>query len=142
MAQKFSSKKRAFTYGEHLVIIQDGKFSPIDLDEERFKEIIDDILNYEKNCITADLVLQNAMKRYTGIYVFERVFEGTIKSDSEFYNTWKDYIFNLEKFQIINPRAYENYQKKRIEIRKKSNTEAFLNNCESDSIFRACSRIK
>lgn len=137
-----SSNKRLFTYKNQLGYVQYGMFMPIHLDEERFKEIIDDILNYEKNCVTADLVLQNAMKRYTGIYVFERVFEGTIKSDSEFYNTWKEYVLNLEKFQIINPRAYENYQRQRIEIRKKSNTEAFLNNCESDSIFRACSRIK
>jgi len=137
-----SSNKRLFTYKDQLGYVQYGMFMPVHLDEERFKEIIDDIVNYEKNCVTADLVLQNAMKRYTGIYVFERIFNGAINSDSEFYNTWKDYIFNLEKFQIINPRAYENYQKKRIEIRKNSNAEAALNTYESVSIFRACSRIK
>ena len=137
-----SSNKRLFAFGKQLGYVQHGMFTPVHLDEERFKEVIDEILNCEKKCKTPDLVLQNAMKRYTGIYILVRLFDGAINSDSEFYNTWKEYIVNLEKFRNINPKASESYQKERIKVRKNSSTEAFLNNCEFISRFRACSRRK
>ena len=142
MAYVPSGNKRLFAYGNQLGYVQYGMFMPVHLDEERFKEVIDDVINYERNCVAADLVLQNAMKRYTGIYVLVRVFDGKSNRDSDFYNTWKEYILNLEKFKKINPKARENHQKKILTIRKNSNKEAFLNNCESASIFRACARIK
>ena len=136
-----SSNQRAFTYGNQLGYVQYGMFMPVHWDEERFKEVIDDILNYERNSTTAR-VLQLAMQRYTGIYVLERVFNGKSNRDSEFYITWKNYILNSEKFKKSNPSACKIAQKRRAQIRENSHKEAFLNNCESVSIFRACSRIK
>lgn len=137
-----SSNKRVFTYGTQLGYVQYGMFMPVHFDEERFKEVIDDILNYEKNCVKEDLVLQNAMKRYTGIFVIERLYDGVSNHESEFYNFWKDYILNLEKFQNINPRARENRKKQGTEVLKNRHKEAFQKSCAVDSIYRVCARTK
>lgn len=142
MTHLHSSNKRAFTYGNQLGYIQYGMFMPVHLDEERFKEVIDDILNYEEKCVTSDLVLQNAIKRYTGIYKFARIYEGMTNHASDFYNTWKEYILKLEKFKNINPIARENSQKKGAEVLKNRHREAFRNSCGVDSVLRVCAKTK
>lgn len=137
MAQKFSSKKRAFTYGEHLVIIQDGKFSPIDLDEERFKEVISQMLDSKWKAVNAELVLQEAIKKYTGISILVRFYKGLHNSESEFYCNWKKYIQELEKFKEVNPIAYkERQRKKEIEVKERIK-DGFNRSCTVESMRRS-----
>lgn len=133
-----SNTKRVFTYGKHLGFIQDGMFLPIELDEERFKSIIYHVLDNEKYSVNEDLVLQTAIKQYTGIFVVGRLYKGKTKFDSDFYNEWKQYIMKLDKFKRVKNVATDNYRQKKECIVSERAKETFNHVCLVESIIRNC----
>ena len=130
MAYVPSDVKRAFCFEENLGYIQDGMFMPVKLNEQQFKEIILEIISYE-NAASPDLILYNAIMRYTGVYVMGRVYKGVSKYDSEFYKYWKQYIYNLEEFK----------QKSVIDREKKKREYAVIKKARKlDSIKKSLTR--
>ncbi len=131
-----SSRERVFPFGEHLGIIKNGIFTPVEFEEERFKNVILEMLDCTENSIKADVVLQKAMKRYCNIPVIEKLYKGKSKFDSGFYLKWKNYILNLDKFKQENPKAKESYNQKKRIVEKARLTNNIIHSWQVESIIQ------
>lgn len=104
---------RGFCYEENLGVIVEGQFYPLKFEPIKFMRILVKLMN-EKDYITADLLLKDAIISYTSATMLSKVFKTKNLSDSLFYMKWRNFIKNNKRFY----KKQEVLQQKRTMLRE------------------------
>lgn len=104
---------RGFCYEENLGVIVEGQFYPLKFEPIKFMRILVKLM-HEKDYITADLLLKDAIISYTSATMLSKVFKTKNLSDSLFYMKWRNFIKNNKRFY----KKQEVLQQKRTMLRE------------------------
>ena len=104
---------RGFCYEENLGVIVEGQFYPLKFEPIKFMRILVKLM-HEKDYITADLLLKDAIISYTSATMLSKVFKTKNLSDSLFYMKWRNFIKNNKRFY----KKQEVLQQKRTMMRE------------------------
>lgn len=121
---------RGFCFENQIGFVKDKKFIPVKFEKVRFMRLI--IGFWKKNptkCLSADMVLRQAIKDYTNTDDLVKYYRKVGMTDSEFYNVWRQIVKKNRKFQILNQEACQRSEKNRTIAKKNRQMNTLVREC-------------
>lgn len=132
--------KYVFCYDNFLGIIENREFQPIEVDKIKFMRIIVQLIANSK-CVAADVILKEAIKEYTEVNEFAKLYKGRNLSDSKFYMRWRERIKKHKKFEIVALQILEARQEKAQIIKKAREHYILQKSVYEESIKRSFKKV-
>ena len=112
--------RSAFCYKQEIGYIEKGEFIPVPFNFVTFLRMVIKYLS-TSHSPTADMALKNAIIEYCSAQKMHKIYKGSILSDSEFFNYYKNMVNKKAKFQakfqknlLLMKNARENQRKESL----------------------------
>lgn len=96
--QLYSNRKRAFCIEADIGFVKNGKFVVVEYDEERFSQLVSNVIASKKACKPED-VLRKAILIYVEAQEMATKYKNLRINESSLYNKWLDSIADSADFK-------------------------------------------
>lgn len=121
---------RGFCLGMQIGIVEENKFIPIKFEKIKFMRTIVKVLHENPTkCVTAEVVLRQAIKEYTKTEELIRLYNRKGITDSELYNAWRDIVKKNKRFQIVFKESSKRQEENRKSAKKNREMERVVKEC-------------